>query len=252
MKLNGTAAIVTGAASGLGQATAGALAAHGVRVFGLDLPDAVDRAPFVDRVRYVGVDVTQPEQVAAAVDEAVSSGEPLRVAVNCAGISAFAPILSEGAHHDLALFRRVVEVNLIGTFNVMVLAAAAMAKTEPLVDNARGVLINTTSIGAFDGLTGTSAYAASKSGVAGLTLPAARDLSAHGIRVMSIAPGLFDTPMLGMGHATDEVRVAAGATVPFPKRIGNPSEFGQLVIDILEREYLNGEVIRLDGGLRLG
>jgi len=252
MNLNGTAAVVTGAASGLGQATASALAKAGVRVFGLDLPDTLDKAPITRGLTYVGVDVTKPDQVADAVIAAAGSGVPLRSVVNCAGITAFAPILTEAGHHDLALFRRVVEINLIGTFNVTVLAAAAIAKTPPLGEGERGVVINTTSIGAFDGVAGTSAYAASKCGVAGLTLPVARDLAARGIRVMAIAPGMFDTPMFGMGQATDEIRAAAGANVPFPKRIGRPDEFGQFVIDILERDYLNGEVIRLDGALRLG
>jgi NAD(P)-dependent dehydrogenase (short-subunit alcohol dehydrogenase family) len=252
MNLNDTAALVTGAASGLGQATASALAKAGVRVFGLDLPDTLDKAPITRGLTYVGVDVTKPDQVADAVNAAAGSGVPLRSVVNCAGITAFAPILTEEGHHDLALFRRVVEINLIGTFNVTVLAAAAIAKTPPLGEGERGVVINTTSIGAFDGVAGTSAYAASKCGVAGLTLPVARDLSARGIRVMAIAPGMFDTPMFGMGQATDEIRAAAGANVPFPKRIGRPNEFGQFVINILERDYLNGEVIRLDGALRLG
>lgn len=252
MNLNDTAALVTGAASGLGHATATALASAGARVVGLDLPDLVDKAPIVDRLTYVGADVTQPDQVAAAVEEAAGGEAPLRAAVNCAGITAFAPLLTEQGGHDLAIFRRVVEVNLIGTFNVMVLAAEAIAKTQPLADGGRGVVINTTSIGAFDGIGGTAAYTASKSGVAGLTLPSARDLGAHGIRVMAIAPGLFDTPMFGMGQATDEIRAAAGANVPFPKRIGRPEEFGQLVVDIVQRDYLNGEVIRLDGAIRLG
>jgi NAD(P)-dependent dehydrogenase (short-subunit alcohol dehydrogenase family) len=252
MNLNGTAAVVTGAASGLGQAAASALAKAGVRVFGLDLPDTLDKAPITRGLTYVGVDVTKPDQVADAVNAAAASGVPLRSVVNCAGITAFAPILTEAGHHDLALFRRVVEINLIGTFNVTVLAAAAIAKTPPLGEGERGVVINTTSIGAFDGVAGTSAYAASKCGVAGLTLPVARDLAARGIRVMAIAPGMFDTPMFGMGQATDEIRAAAGANVPFPKRIGRPDEFGQFVIDILECDYLNGEVIRLDGALRLG
>ena len=252
MRLNETAAIVTGGASGLGHATAKALADHGAQVFALDLADAVGVAPVVDGVTYVEADVTEAGQLAAAVDRAVGCGVPLRTAVNCAGVTAFAPILSDGGHHDLALFRRVVEVNLIGTFNLMVLAAAAIARSEPLPDNTRGVVINTASIGAFDGASGTTAYSASKSGVAGLTLPAARDLASHGIRVMAIAPGLFDTPMFGMGQATDEIRAAAGATVPLPKRIGRPEEFAQLVIDIVDRDYLNGEVIRFDGGLRLG
>jgi NAD(P)-dependent dehydrogenase (short-subunit alcohol dehydrogenase family) len=251
MRLNDTAALVTGGASGLGCATARVLAERGVRVFALDVPKAVDDAPVVDGVTYVEADVTEPAQVQTAVEHAVGCGLPLRTAVNCAGISAFMPILSDQGHHDLALFRRVVEINLIGTFNVMALVAEAIAKTEPLADGARGVIINTTSIGAFDGTTGTAAYTASKSGVAGLTLPSARDLAPHGIRVMAIAPGTFNTPMLGMGMASEEFLAAVGANVPFPKRVGRPDEFAQLVIDIIEHDYLNGEVIRLDGALRL-
>jgi NAD(P)-dependent dehydrogenase (short-subunit alcohol dehydrogenase family) len=252
MRLTETAAIVTGGASGLGHSTAKALADHGAQVFALDLADAVRVAPVVEGVTYVEADVTEAGQLAAAVNRATGCGVPVRTAVNCAGVTAFAPILSDAGHHDLALFRRVVEVNLIGTFNLMALAAEAIARTEPLPDNTRGVLINTASIGAFDGVSGTTAYSASKSGVVGLTLPSARDLASHGIRVMAIAPGLFDTPMFGMGQATDEIRAAAGATVPLPKRIGRPEEFAQLVIDIVDRDYLNGEVIRFDGGLRLG
>ena len=252
MKLNDTAALVTGGASGLGGATARALAEQGAEVFALDLQTAVNGAPAVDGVTYVVADVTEPAQVAAAVERAATCTVPLRTAVNCAGISAYAPILSDVGRADVALFRRVVEINLIGTFNLMALTAEAIAKTEPLEDGARGVVINTASIGAFDGIAGTSAYAASKCGVVGLTLPSARDLASHGIRVMAIAPGMFNTPMTGLQDATDEVRAGVGANVPFPKRIGCPEEFGQLVIDIIERDYLNGEVIRLDGALRLG
>jgi NAD(P)-dependent dehydrogenase (short-subunit alcohol dehydrogenase family) len=189
--------------------------------------------------------------VAAAVARAATGTVPLRTAVNCAGISAYAPILSEQGRADLALFRRVVEINLIGTFNLMALAVETIAKTEPLEDGARGVVINTASIGAFDGIPGTSAYAASKCGVVGLTLPSARDLAAYGIRVMAIAPGMFSTPMTNLQDATDEVRAQVGANVPFPKRVGRPDEFAELVIDIIERDYLNGEVIRFDGALRL-
>jgi NAD(P)-dependent dehydrogenase (short-subunit alcohol dehydrogenase family) len=251
VKLASTAALVTGGASGLGGATARALAAEGARVFAVDLAKAIDGAAVVDGVTYVEADVTDAGRVATAVEKAAGCGLPLRTAVNCAGITAYAPILSEQGRHDIALFRKVVEINLIGTFNVMAFAAEAIAKTEPQTDNARGVVINTASIGAFDGLSGTAAYAASKSAVVGLTLPAARDLAAYGIRVIAIAPGLFDTPMFGMGHATDEMRAAAGANVPFPKRIGDPADFAQFVIDVVERDYLNGEVVRLDGGLRL-
>lgn len=251
MKLNDTAALVSGGASGLGHATARALAQQGARVFAFDLDAAVDAAPAVDGVTYVAGDVTDPTQVAAAVERAATGTVPLRTVVNCAGISAYAPILSSQGRADLASFRRVVEVNLIGTFNLMALVAEAIAETEPLEDDARGIVINTASIAAFDGMAGLSAYAASKCGVAGLTLPCARDLASHGIRVMAIAPGIFATPMTGLHDATDEVRAGAGANVPFPKRIGRPEEFAQFVIDIVERDYLNGEVIRLDGALRL-
>jgi NAD(P)-dependent dehydrogenase (short-subunit alcohol dehydrogenase family) len=252
VKLDKTAAIVTGGASGLGGATARALAGQGAQVFALDLADKVDAAPAVRGVTYMAADIIDSGQVATAVNRAAGCGVPLRTVVNCAGVTAFAPIVSEAGHHDLALFRRVIEVNLIGTFNVIAMAAEAIAKTKRMADNTRGVLINTASIGAFDGVSGTVAYTASKSGVAGMTLPAARDLASHGIRVMAIAPGLFDTPMFGMGQATDEIRAAAGATVPWPKRIGQPDEFAQLVIDIVDRDYLNAEIIRFDGGLRLG
>jgi NAD(P)-dependent dehydrogenase (short-subunit alcohol dehydrogenase family) len=251
MKLKDTAALVTGGASGLGGATARALAGQGVRVFALDLAKAVESAPAVDGVTYVEADVTDPDQVQAAVDQAAGCGTPLRTVVSCAGISTFMPLLSLGAKHDVDMFRNVIEINLIGTFNVMALAAEAISRTEPLADGARGILINTTSIGAFDGMAGTSAYAASKSGVAGLTLPCARDLATYGVRVMAIAPGLFNTPMLGLVDADDELQTQAGANVPFPKRMGRPDEFAQLVIDIVEHDYFNGEVIRLDGALRL-
>jgi NAD(P)-dependent dehydrogenase (short-subunit alcohol dehydrogenase family) len=252
MKLNDTAALVTGGASGLGRATAQALAQQGARVFALDLAAAVNTAPVLDAVTYIEADVVDQAQVAAAVERAANCGAPFRTAVNCAGISAVIPILTDQGPHDLATFRKVIEVNLIGTFNVMVLAAEAIAKTHPLENNARGVVINTASIGAFDGIAGTGAYTASKGGVVSLTLTSARDLAAYGIRVMAIAPGMFDTPMFGMGKVTDELRAAVGANVPFPKRVGRPEEFAQLVVGIIERDYLNGDVIRLDGALRLG
>ncbi|WP_330351251.1 SDR family NAD(P)-dependent oxidoreductase [Streptomyces sp. NBC_00582] len=252
MNIKDTAALVTGGASGLGGATARELAGRGARVFALDLAEGIDKASVVGGVTYVEADVTDTGQVRAAVDRAANCGMPLRTVVNCAGVAASAPILSNQGWHDLALFRRVVEINLIGTFTVMVLAAEAMAKTEPLADDARGVVINTASIGAFDGLAGTAAYAASKSGVAGLTLPAARDLAAQGIRVMTVAPGMFNTHMLGLVEAGEDVRAAAGANVPLPKRLGHSDEFARLVVEIVENDYLNGEVIRLDGALRLG
>ena len=248
MLISDTSAIVTGGASGLGGATASALAAGGTRVFAVDLPVAIDHAPKVDGITYVAADVTEPEQVQAAVDAAAGEG-PLRIVVNCAGIGPSARILSKKGPHDLALFRKVIEVNLIGTFNVVTLAAQAIAKTEADEHGQRGVVINTASIAAFDGQIGQVAYAASKGGVVGLNLPAARDLASSGIRVVTIAPGIFDTPMLGT--LPEDRRAALAADVVFPKRLGDPAEYGGLVAAIMETGYLNGETIRLDGSIRM-
>lgn len=249
MELASTSAIVTGGASGLGGATAAALAAKGATVFALDLAPAIDKAPHPDGVTYVEADVTNPEQVQAAVDKAADAGVPLRVAVNCAGVGWAGRVLSKKGPHDLDLFRKVLEVNLLGTFNVMRLAAEAMAKTEPLADDQRGVVINTASIAAFEGQIGQIAYAASKAGVAGMTLPAARDLASQGIRVLTIAPGIVDTPMLA--GVTDEFRAGLAAGVPFPKRLGRPEEYAKLAVNLIEHDYLNGEVVRMDGALRM-
>ena len=249
MQILDTAAIVTGGASGLGGATAQALAAKGARVFAFDVAGGIEKAPAVPGVTYVEADVTDPEQVEAAVEQAAGSGVPLRTVVNCAGIGPSGRILSKKGRHDLNLFRKVIEINLIGTFNVIAVAAEAIAKTEPLDDDARGIVINTASVAAFDGQIGQVAYAASKGGVVGLTLPSARDLASQGIRVMTIAPGIIDTPMLAT--VSDEFRAGLAAGVPFPKRLGRPDEYAQLAIDIVEHDYLNGEVIRLDGSLRM-
>ncbi|MFL6118120.1 SDR family NAD(P)-dependent oxidoreductase [Actinophytocola sp.] len=248
MQISDTSAIVTGGASGLGGATAAALAGSGARVFAFDLPAAIDKAPKVDGVTYVATDVTDPDQVRAGVDTAAGEG-PLRTVVNCAGIGPSARILSKKGTHDLALFRKVIEVNLIGTFNVVTLAAEAIAKTAADEHGQRGVVINTASIAAFDGQIGQVAYAASKGGVVGLTLPAARDLASSGIRVMTIAPGIVDTPMLAT--VSDEFRQALAAGVPFPKRLASPEEYADLALSIIAQDYLNGEVIRLDGALRM-
>jgi NAD(P)-dependent dehydrogenase (short-subunit alcohol dehydrogenase family) len=248
MLISDTSAIVTGGASGLGGATAAALADGGARVFAIDLPGAIDKAPKVDGVTYVAADVTEPEQVRAAVAEAAAGG-PLRAVVNCAGIGPSARILSRKGPHDLSLFRKVVEVNLIGTFNVVTLAAEAVAQTDADANGQRGVIVNTASIAAFDGQIGQVAYAASKGGVVGLTLPAARDLASSGIRVVTIAPGIIDTPMLAT--VSDEFRQALGDGIPFPKRLGHPEEYAGLVLSIIAQDYLNGEVIRLDGALRM-
>ncbi|MDQ3787810.1 MAG: SDR family NAD(P)-dependent oxidoreductase [Actinomycetota bacterium] len=248
MLISDTSAIVTGGASGLGGATAKALAEQGARVFAVDLPVAVDKAPEVAGVTYVGADVTDPDQVQAAVDAAAAHG-PLRTVVNCAGIGPSARILSKKGPHDLALFRKIVEVNLIGTFNVVTLAAQEIAKTDADEHGQRGVVINTASIAAFDGQIGQVAYAASKGGVVGMNLPAARDLASSGIRVCTIAPGIIDTPMLAT--VSDEFRAGLAAGVPFPKRLGRPEEYANLALSIIAQDYLNGEVIRLDGALRM-
>jgi NAD(P)-dependent dehydrogenase (short-subunit alcohol dehydrogenase family) len=248
MQISDTSAIVTGGASGLGGATARALAANGASVFALDLPAAIDAAEKVDGITYVAADVTEPEQVRAAVDTAAADG-PLRTVVNCAGIGPSARILSKKGPHDLALFRKVVEINLIGTFTVLTLAAEAIAKTDPDENGQRGVVINTASIAAFDGQIGQAAYAASKGGVVGLNLPAARDLATSGIRVVTIAPGIIDTPMLAT--VSDEFRKALADGIPFPKRLGKPEEYATLALSIIAQDYLNGEVIRLDGALRM-
>ncbi|QFU85331.1 SDR family NAD(P)-dependent oxidoreductase [Amycolatopsis sp. YIM 10] len=249
MQITDTAAVVTGGASGLGGATAKALAAGGAKVFALDLAPSIEKADQVDGITYVEADVTDPEQVRTAVAQAAGSGSPLRVVVNCAGIGPSARILSKRGPHDLDLFRKVIEINLIGTFNVVTVAAEAIAKTEPLADDARGVIINTASVAAFDGQIGQAAYAASKGGVVGLNLSAARDLASQGIRVMTIAPGIIDTPMLAT--VSDQFRAGLAAGVPFPKRLGLPEEYAKLALSIIDHDYLNGEVIRMDGSLRM-
>jgi len=234
MEISGTAAIVTGGASGLGLATARALAARGAAVFALDL--STDNAPDVEGVTYLAADVTSEEDVQAAVDTAAGSGSPLRVVVNCAGIGPSARTVGKSGPHPLDLYRKVIDVNLVGTFNVLRLAAAAMGKTEPLEHGQRGVVINTASIAAYDGQIGQVAYAA-------------RDLSSVGVRVMTIAPGIVDTPMLAT--VSDEFRAGLAAGVPFPKRLALPEEYGRLAVSIVEHDYLNGEVIRMDGALRM-
>ncbi|MGA6162834.1 SDR family NAD(P)-dependent oxidoreductase [Amycolatopsis magusensis] len=249
MQITDTAAVVTGGASGLGAATAQALAAGGAKVFALDLAPSIAKADQVDGITYVEADVTDPEQVRAAVAQAAGAGAPLRVVVNCAGVGPSARILSKKGPHDLDLFRKVVEINLIGTFTVVTVAAEAIAKTEPLADDARGVIINTASVAAFDGQIGQAAYAASKGGIVGLNLSAARDLASHGIRVMTIAPGIIDTPMLAT--VSEDFRAGLAAGVPFPKRLGQPEEYAKLALSIIDHDYLNGEVIRMDGSLRM-
>jgi NAD(P)-dependent dehydrogenase (short-subunit alcohol dehydrogenase family) len=246
MLLDNTSAVVTGGASGLGSATARALAGRGVRVFALDLK--VDEAPGIDGVTYVAADVTDPGLVQAAVDQAAEAG-PLRTVVNCAGIAPSMRILGKKGPHDLDAYATVVKVNLIGSFNVLTLAAERIAATEPLEDGQRGVVVNTASIAAYDGQVGQAAYSSSKGGIVGLTLPAARDLAQYGIRVNTIAPGIVETPMLAT--VSEEFRAGLAAGVPFPQRLGRPEEYAQLALAIIDHDYLNGEVIRMDGALRM-
>lgn len=227
-----------------------------MRVVGIDLGAGWDKAgvtvedPPPGGVIPVAGDVTNADDVTRAVAAAQGRDTPLRLAVNCAGVAWASRILGRKGVHDLDLFRNVVSINLVGTFNVLRLAAEAMAASEPLdAAGQRGLIVNTASVAAFDGQVGQAAYAASKGGIAALTLPAARDLAQHGIRVMAIAPGIMDTPM--MASITDEFRAALEATVPFPARLGRPDEYAALVLSIAENDYLNGEVIRLDGSLRM-
>lgn len=251
MQISGAAALVTGAASGLGAATAQALAKAGAEVYGLDLQVSIDKAGDApEGITYIAGDVTSDEDVKAAIARITENGTPLRVAVNCAGVGWASRILSKKGVHDLELFRKVITVNLLGTFNVMRLAAEAMAATEPVDEyGQRGVVINTASVAAFEGQIGQIAYSASKGGVHGMTIPAARDLAQYGIRVCTIAPGIIDTPMLA--GVTDEYRKGLEAGVPFPSRLGRPSEYAQLAAMIIEHDYLNGETIRMDGSLRM-
>jgi NAD(P)-dependent dehydrogenase (short-subunit alcohol dehydrogenase family) len=246
MRVDNSTAIVTGGASGLGAAVAAALHAAGASVYALDLGEPADPST---RHAHLKVDVTDAAAVAAAVAEVAEQSQPLRFVVNCAGIAPSARIVGRSGRHDPALFAKVVQVNLVGTFNVMSAAAELIAKTEPDTDGQRGVIVNTSSGAAFDGQVGQVAYAASKGGVVGMTLPAARDLAQYGIRVNAIAPGLMDTPMVAGFPAP--VRESLAATVPFPHRLGRPQEFAALVLAIIEHDYLNGETLRMDGALRM-
>lgn len=249
MQINGRSAIVTGGASGLGLATVARLTAEGARVVAVDLPSANTAAleALGDLVSFAAADVTDEAAVQAAVDEA--NGErDLAIAINCAGIGNAIKTVSKNGAFPLADFTKIINVNLIGTFNVLRLAAAAMATNEP-VDGERGVIVNTASVAAFEGQIGQAAYSASKGGVVGMTLPIARDLASLLIRVNTIAPGLFETPLLG--SLPQEVRDALGAQVPHPSRLGQPSEFADLVAAIVVNPMLNGETIRLDGAIRM-
>ncbi len=252
MEINSTSALVTGGASGLGEATVRALTAKGsvCTIFDRDEPRAKALADELGNgTNYVTGDVGDEEIVSLAVEQAAGAGT-FRITVNCAGIGwAQRTIGRQGEPHDFNAFKTVVNVNLVGSFNVMRIAAGAMSKTDPLADGERGVIVNTASVAAFEGQIGQISYSASKGGIVGMTVPAARDLAPVGIRVNTIAPGLMDTPLLGL--LPEEARSALGAGVLFPKRLGYPAEFAQLVCSIAENGYLNGETIRLDGGLRM-
>lgn len=250
MDITGASALVTGGASGLGYATATALAAAGAIVTIVDLPSS----PGAECAAALGgtfaaADVTSPKQVAEAVSQASASG-PLRVVVNCAGIAPPAKVLDrDGNPSPLADFEKLVRVNLVGTFNVISQASAAIARTDPTAGGDRGVIVNTASVAAFDGQIGQPAYSASKGGVHAMTLPIARELARYGIRVVTIAPGIMQTPMLqGLPQAAQD---SLGQQVPYPQRVGRPEEYASLALEIIRNGYLNGETIRLDGAIRM-
>jgi NAD(P)-dependent dehydrogenase (short-subunit alcohol dehydrogenase family) len=250
VKVDDAVAVVTGGASGLGLATAKALLERGAAVVILDLPGSEGEAiaaQLGDRVRFAPADVADPDAVAAALDVAESLGA-LRIVVNSAGIGDFFPLLSESGVYPLESFIRVLNINLVGTFNVLRLAAERIAAHDPSGEE-RGVIVNTASVAAFDGQIGQAAYAASKGGVVAMTLPVARELARQRIRTVTIAPGLFETPIMAL--MPDEAKKALGAQVPHPARMGDPDEFAALVVHIVENSMLNGEVIRLDGAVRM-
>jgi NAD(P)-dependent dehydrogenase (short-subunit alcohol dehydrogenase family) len=250
MRIEGAGAVVAGGASGLGAASARALAGSGAKVVIADLNAERGEALAAEiGAEFLLADVTDAESVQAAVERAAAAEGGLRISVCCAGIG-WAERLARGrGPHDLEYFSNVVKVNLIGTFNVLRLAAAAMIGNEPNEEGERGVCVNTASVAAFDGQIGQVAYSASKAGIVGLTLPAARDMASKGVRVMTIAPGLFDTPLLAALPET--ARDSLGASIPFPSRLGRPEEYAQLVEQIVANPMLNGETIRLDGAIRM-
>ena len=248
MSPDGVVALVSGGASGLGRATAEALHARGATVVVLDLERSLGELAERPGLHCAPADVRDPDQVAAAVSLACGLG-PLRICVCCAGIADAGLVARDGVPMELDAFRRVIDVNLVGTFNVVRLAAAAMQGNEP-VGGERGVIVNTASIAAFEGQVGQTAYAASKGGIVALTLPLARDLARSQIRCVAVAPGTFDTPLLA--GLPEEARAGLAQAVPHPRRLGEPGEFAALVLHVIENQMLNGEVIRLDGALRMG
>lgn len=251
MEIKGNAFVVTGASSGLGAATARMIVAQGGKVVLVDLNPKGEQlaAELGASARFVATDVTNPESAQAAIDACLKEFGSLRGLVNCAGVATSEKVVGKEGVHTLETFARAININLVGSFNMLRLAAAVMSEQPPLADNERGVIVNTASVAAFDGQIGQVAYAASKGGIVAMTLPAARDLARYGIRVMAIAPGIFETPML-MG-LPDSVRDSLGKSVPYPPRLGRPAEYANLVQQIIGNVMLNGEVIRLDGAIRL-
>jgi len=252
MNIEGASAIVTGGASGLGAATARALAERGARVVILDRQEDAGRKVAAELGGvFAAADVSDENQVQAAVDTAVGLG-PLRVLVNCAGLGPATRIVDrEGTPIPLKKFEFIIRVNLIGSYNCARLAAAAMTRSEPLQDGARGVILNTASVAAFDGQIGQTPYSAAKGGVVAMTLPMARDLALHGIRVNTIAPGLIDTPIYGHGEKADAFKARLGTSVVFPQRLGFADEFASMALELVTNSYMNGEVVRLDGAIRM-
>lgn len=252
MQINDRVVLVTGAASGLGQVTCEQVLQAGAKVIAFDLNEQAGealQAQHGDALLFVGVDVTDPDSVSRGIQAGMERFARLDVCINCAGVAPGGKVLGRNGPLALEKFGQVININLLGTFNVLRLAAEQMAKNTPDDGGERGVIINTASVAAFDGQVGQAAYSASKAGVAGMTLPLARDLSSLGIRVMTIAPGIFDTPM--MQAMTDEVRLPLIEMVQSPKRFGDPREYAALALHIISNSYLNGEVIRLDGAIRM-
>ncbi|HTS15747.1 MAG TPA: SDR family NAD(P)-dependent oxidoreductase [Candidatus Sulfotelmatobacter sp.] len=255
MDLNGISAIVTGGASGIGEGCARLLAQRGAKVVIADLQDDKGNALATEiGGAFAHVDVTSADDVIAAIELAKEMG-PLRALVNSAGIGwASRTIGKDGAYasaHDLDVYRKVIEINLIGTFNCIRLAATAMSTTEPLESGERGAIVNMASLAAFDGQIGQAAYSSSKGGVVGMTLPVARDLSAVGVRVNTIAPGLIDTPIYGTGEGSEAFKANLAKDVVFPKRLGYASELASMVVELISNSYMNGETVRVDGALRM-
>ena len=252
MKIDGSVALVTGGASGLGEATARAFVQHGARTAILDRPNSAGAqlaGELGGHAIFTPADVTNADQTAQAIHETVAKFGTIHICVNCAGVGSAMKTTGKQGPMPLEIFETVIRINLIGTFNVIRLAATEMLKNTPNDEGERGVIINTASIAAFDGQVGQAAYSASKGGIVGMTLPIARDLARDGIRCVTIAPGTFDTPMLAM--LPEPQRQALGAQIPFPPRLGRPSEYAALACHIVENAVLNGETIRLDGALRM-